>query len=129
MINKKIELFLERNNMNYLFCLLSNLEVLRINTLPSYVKQKFDKKITEIAMEHVAQNEIPDYIIEIAEAELAMAQQSQPFDDEDSDLIMDSETIDDSKRFIEEIQEENKIDLNDEDDYFDQTDDDDDDDF
>ncbi len=126
MINKKIETFLEKNNMNYMFCMLSNLEVQRINTLPPYVKHKFTEKITEIAMEHVAENDVPDYIIEIAEAEIAMAQDSQPFDDEDSDLIMDSETFDDSKRFIEEIQEEEKS-AKDEDDYFDHVEDDDDD--
>ncbi len=128
MINKKIETFLEKNNMNYLFCMLSNLEVQRINNLPPYVKQKFKEKITEIAMEHVAENEVPDYIIEIAEAELAMAQESQPFDDEDSDLIMDAETYDDSKRFIQEIQEEEQSNDAD-DDFFGPGDDDDDDDL
>jgi hypothetical protein len=72
MINKRVETFLEHNNMNYMFCLLSNLEVLRINSLPSYIKQKFDRKITEIAMEHVAQNEVPDYLMDIEEAKLEM---------------------------------------------------------
>ncbi|MDZ4122165.1 MAG: hypothetical protein U1C33_07065 [Candidatus Cloacimonadaceae bacterium] len=128
MINKKIETFLEKNNMNYLFCLLSNLEVQRINTLPSYVKQKFNTKVTEMAMEHVADNEVPDYIIEIAEAELAMVQQSSPIDDEDNDLILDNETFDDSVKFIEEIQEEQQV-FSDDDDYFDAVDDDDDDDL
>jgi len=106
MINKKIETFLEKNNMNYLFCMLSNLEVQRINSLPSYVKQKFSTKITELAMEHVAENEVPDYIIEIAEAEIAMAQETKPYDDEDSDLILTNETFDDRAKYIEEIQEE-----------------------
>lgn len=112
--------------MNYLFCLLSNIEVQRINTLPSYVKQKFEKKITEISMEHVAENVIPDYIVEIAEAELAMSQDTKPFDDEDSDLIMDNETFDDSKKFIEEIQAEVET-SDDDDEFFDSSDDDDDD--
>ena len=106
MINKKIETFLVKNNMNYLFCMLSNLEVQRINQLPSYVKQKFTEKITEISMEHVAENDIPDYIIELAEAELLMAQQENPFDDEDNDLIID-ETIDDRAKFVDDIQTEN----------------------
>ncbi len=127
MINKKVETFLEKNNMNYLFCLLSNLEVQRINSLPTYVKQKFDRKITELAMEHVAENEVPDYIIEIAEAELAMAQESAPEDDEDNDLILNFETIDDSKNFIEEIRQENQPEYSDDEDYFDSVDDDDDD--
>ncbi|MDD2331106.1 MAG: hypothetical protein PHI68_00485 [Candidatus Cloacimonetes bacterium] len=108
MMNKKVESFLEKNNMDYLFCMLSNLEVERINKLPTYVKQKFEQKITELAMEHVAENIVPDYIIELAEAELAMAQQSSPFEDdeEDNDLNEDAETIDDSKHFIEEIEDD-----------------------
>jgi len=105
MINKKIETFLEQNNMDYLFCLLSNLEVERINKLPTYVKQKFDKKITEIALEHVAENVVPDYIIELAEAELAMQQQALAYEDDEDDND-DAITIDDSKRFIEDIEEE-----------------------
>ena len=108
MMNKKVESFLEKNNMDYLFCMLSNLEVERINKLPTYVKQKFEQKITELAMEHVAENIVPDYIIELAEAELAMAQQSSPFEDdeEENDLNEDAETIDDSKHFIEEIEDD-----------------------
>ncbi len=126
MINKKIESFLEKNNMNYLFCMLSNLEVQRINQLPSYVKQKFTEKITEISMEHVAENDIPDYIIELAEAELLMAQQENPFDDEDNDLIID-ETIDDRARFVDDIQTENFEPFSDEEevDFIDVSDDDD----
>jgi hypothetical protein len=72
MINKKVETFLEHTNMNYMFCLLSNLEVLRLNSLPAYVKQKFDKKITEFAMDNVAQNSIPDFIMDIEEAKAEM---------------------------------------------------------
>ncbi|MBM4399520.1 MAG: PASTA domain-containing protein [Candidatus Cloacimonetes bacterium] len=72
MINKKVERFLEHTNMNYMFCLLSNLEVSRLNNLPSYVRQKFTDKITELAMEHVAQNEVPDYIMDIEEAKAEM---------------------------------------------------------
>ena len=66
MINEKIENFMEKVNMNYLYCLLSKLEAHRINQLPTYVKQKFQKKITVMSMEHVAENEIPDYITELA---------------------------------------------------------------
>jgi hypothetical protein len=72
MINKRVENFLEHTNMNYMFCLLSNLEVIRLNSLPPYVKQKFDSKITEISMDHVAQNEIPDYMMDIEEAKAEM---------------------------------------------------------
>jgi hypothetical protein len=72
MINKRVENFLEHTNMNYMFCLLSNLEVLRLNSLPPYVKQKFDTKITELSMDHIAQNDIPDYIMDIEEAKAEM---------------------------------------------------------
>ncbi len=72
MINKKVETFLEHTNMNYMFCLLSNLEVLRLNALPSYIKQKFGDKITEIALDHVAENEVPDYMMDIEEAKAEM---------------------------------------------------------
>ena len=65
MVKKPIvETFLEKNNMDYLFLLLSNLEVNRLNSLPYSVKKSFPSKITEFAMEHVAKNEIPDYIVE-----------------------------------------------------------------
>jgi hypothetical protein len=94
MINKKIETFLEHNNMNYMFCLLSNLEVIRLNSLPSYVKQKFSEKITEIAMDHIAENDVPDYIMDIEEAKAEMERlgispeefeggRRESFDDED----------------------------------------------
>jgi hypothetical protein len=72
MINKRVENFLEHTNMNYMFCLLSNLEVLRLNSLPSYVKQKFDSKVTEYAMDNVSQNSIPDFIMDIEEAKAEM---------------------------------------------------------
>ncbi len=61
-MNPKVDQFLERNNMNYLFLQLANLEVRRLSDLPSTVKDKFDEKLTAIALEHVAENEIPDYI-------------------------------------------------------------------
>ncbi len=99
----KIEAFLEKSDMNYLFCLLSKLEIQRINTLPSHVKQRFPEKITVMAMEHVAENEVPDYITEIAEAELAMAQESSPFQEDDMDFDSEEETIDDSSNFIQDM--------------------------
>ena len=72
MINKKVETFLEKHNMNYMFCLLSNLEVQRINQLPPYIKQKFQQKLSEIALEHVADNDVPDYMMDIEEAKAEM---------------------------------------------------------
>lgn len=101
MIDKKIEGFLEKANMNYLFCLLSKLESQRINQFPSYVKQKFDKKITVLAMEHVADNEVPDYISELAEAELALAAERMTDQEDDDTLDFGEETIDDSAKFTQ----------------------------
>jgi len=67
MLNKKIEKFLEANNMNYLYLLLAELEVKRLNSLPLTIREKFEKKITEIALEHVAMNDIPDFLIDYEE--------------------------------------------------------------
>jgi hypothetical protein len=64
MIDTKVEKFLESNNINYMFLMLANLEVTRLTNLPDHIKKNFDKKITELALLHVAKNEIPDYIIE-----------------------------------------------------------------
>lgn len=64
MLNQKIEKFLEKNNFTYLYLLLANLEAERLNNIPFTVRKKFDKKITELALEHVADNDIKDYIIE-----------------------------------------------------------------
>nr|MDK2850153.1 hypothetical protein [Candidatus Cloacimonadota bacterium] len=103
MIDKKIEDFLEKGNMTYLFCLLSNLEAHRINNFPSFVKQKFDKKITVLAMEHVADNEVPDYVTELEEAERIMAAERAKYED-DEGLDFSEETIDDSARFVRELE-------------------------
>jgi hypothetical protein len=64
MLNPKIEHFLEKHNMNYMFLLCANLEVKRLSNLPGFVKEKFDRKITEVALEHVSDNDIPDYVTE-----------------------------------------------------------------
>lgn len=104
MTNEKIEGFLEKVNMNYLFCLLSKLEAQRINQFPSFVKNRFEEKITIMAMEHVAENEVPDYISELEEAERAMAAERALYDDDDDGLDFGEETIDDSAKFAKEIQ-------------------------
>lgn len=132
MINEKIENFLEKVDMNYLFCLLSKLEAQRLNQFPTYVKHKFPNKISVLSMEHVADNEIPDYITELAEAELAAQQEASPFGD---DELPDEgeETIDDSEKFIEELESDNLDKYEDEDedeeeDFFSETEDNDEDD-
>ena len=59
-----VEKFLEDNNMTYLFLLLANLEVERLSNLPFTVKKAFKDKLTNMALEHIAENEVPDYIFE-----------------------------------------------------------------
>lgn len=104
MINKRIETFLEHTNMNYMFCLLSNLEVLRLNSLPPYVKQKFDTKITEIAMDHISQNEVPDYMMDIEEAKAEMERLGISV--EDFDEGMRRAAFDDEDDFEPELEVE-----------------------
>lgn len=128
MINKRVETFLEHNNMNYMFCLLSNLEVLRINALPPYIKQKFDRKITEIAMDHVAQNEVPDYIEDIEEAQAEMLRlgltpeefesggRRDRFDDED-DFDLDAENDEFQGAYVPTFSEKSFDDEDEDDDF------------
>jgi len=103
MIHEKIETFLEKADINYLFCLLSELEAYRLLQLPVYVRQKFPEKITVMAMNHVAENEVPDYISELAEAELAAMEQESPFIEEEGGEEEAEETVDDSTKFIEDF--------------------------
>lgn len=69
MLNTKVDKFLEDNNMTYLFLMLGNLEVQRLTNLPGVIKEKFEEKITETALLHVADNMVPDYIMEESEIE------------------------------------------------------------
>jgi len=64
-----IENFLEENNMTYLFLLLANLEAERISNLPFSVKRILQGKVTTNALEHIAANDIPDYVVEVEEEE------------------------------------------------------------
>ena len=63
-MNPKVDEFLEKHNMTYLFLLMANLEVERLNNLPYTVKKQLKGKLTNIALEHVAENIIPDYVVE-----------------------------------------------------------------
>jgi hypothetical protein len=64
MLNPKVEKFLEENNFTYLYLLLANLEAERLSNLPYSVRKNFQKKVTSMALEHIAANDIPDYIVE-----------------------------------------------------------------
>lgn len=67
--DKKVNQFLETNNMDYLYLILANLEVDRLSNLPDPIKKNFKKKISDMALEHTAINEIPDYVLEMIENE------------------------------------------------------------
>lgn len=116
MISKKIESFLEKTDMNYLFCLLAKLESRRVSQLPAYVRNHFPEKIAVMSMNHVADNDVPDYFAEIEEANMIMAMQNSPFRDEDTDTDLGEETFDDTKEHIEELVHENLDSYEDEDD-------------
>ncbi len=105
MIDKKIETFLEKTDVNFLFCLLAKLESQRLTQLPVYVRQRFPEKISVLSMDHVASNEVPDYFAEIEEANEAMAQMASPFADADAEP--GEETFDDSTEHIEELIHDN----------------------
>ncbi len=88
MINPEIEKFLEKSDMSYMFCLLANKEIERINKLPQSIKDAFKKTITEEALEHVAKNYIPDYMFESNEAMIEKRDEEldMNFDDDDDDI-------------------------------------------
>ncbi len=65
-----VEKFLENNNMTYLFLLLANLEVQRLSNLPFTIKKSLKGKLTSLALEHIADNKIPDYVMEEGENEI-----------------------------------------------------------
>jgi hypothetical protein len=68
-MDPKVEKFLEDNNMTYLYLLLANLEVERLSNLPFTVKKQIKGKITNKALEHIAANNIPDYVMQEFEEE------------------------------------------------------------
>lgn len=89
--DKRIDQFLETNNMDYLYLILANLEVERLSNLPDFVKKNFTKKISDMALEHTADNDIPDFILEQLELENLENQKNnyRDFDDEGDDDFAD----------------------------------------
>ena len=98
MINAEIEKFLEESDMSYMFCLLANKEIERMNKLPQSIKDAFKRPITEEALEHIAKNYIPDYMFESNEA---MIQKR----DEEFDMSIDDDEDDDFKTLMGNIEE------------------------
>ena len=80
MLNPNVEKFLEDNNMTYLFLMLSNLEVERLSNLPDIIKKQFEGRITEAALEHVAENMIPDYLADMPELPPEEEENVNPFE-------------------------------------------------
>lgn len=109
MKDDKIDAFLEKTNMNYLFCLLSKLEGQRISNFPPMVRQTFSKKLGVIAMEHVASNDVPDYLEELEEAERILAQKLAEAEEDDDDIQFTQETYDDSERYTQGVEEEIEV--------------------
>ena len=62
-MSNKVQGFIENNNNTFLFLILANEELKRLNKLPFPVKTKFEKKVPIIALEHVSEGNIPDYFV------------------------------------------------------------------
>ena len=124
MINEKLETFLEKADMNFLFCLLAQLEAYRLLQFPAYVRQKFEDKIAIMAMNHVAENEVPDYITELAEAELAAAQEKLFMEEESAEEEEAEEEIEDADEYNEELSDTDSFEeVDEEEDFYDDNED------
>ena len=124
MINEKLETFLEKADMNFLFCLLAQLEAYRLLQFPAYVRQKFEDKIAIMAMNHVAENEVPDYITELAEAELAAAQEKIFMEAASAEEEEAEEEIEDADEYNEELSDTDSFEeVDEEEDFYDDNED------
>ena len=63
MRDKTVSKFLEERNCTYLYLLLANEEYRRLHKVPSVVRNGFDEKITTMSLNHVAEKNIPDYMM------------------------------------------------------------------
>ena len=70
MIDTRVEEFLEKHNINYLFLILASLEAERLSSLSGFAKNNLKKKLTEESLLHVALNDVPDYIAEEIEMQM-----------------------------------------------------------
>ncbi len=64
MNSKIVQKFIENNNCTYLFLVLANEELNRLSKLPYPVREKFDKKLPAMALDHIAEGNIPDYFVQ-----------------------------------------------------------------
>ncbi|HHI87972.1 MAG TPA: hypothetical protein ENK03_03475 [Candidatus Cloacimonetes bacterium] len=63
MDSKLMQQFVEENNCTFLYLILANEELKRISKIPFEIKKDLGKKLTTIALDHVAADDIPDYFI------------------------------------------------------------------
>ncbi len=94
---KVIDSFLENHNMDYLFCILAKHEAERLTDLPESIKKGFKGKLTTIALNHIALNEVPDYLVEQFEQELAENRGN-------SDFEYEEEYENDMSKFTEDLE-------------------------
>ncbi|MCD6101890.1 MAG: hypothetical protein J7J77_02415 [Candidatus Cloacimonetes bacterium] len=64
MNSKIVQKFIENSNCIYLFLVLANEELSRLSKLPYPVREKFNKKLPVMALEHIAEGNIPDYFVQ-----------------------------------------------------------------
>ncbi len=77
MLDKKVDQILESLNKDYLFLIAAEKEAQRLRKLPNVIKEQFKKHLSQEAIEHVAQNNIPEYTIEDIEDETEEVVESQ----------------------------------------------------
>ncbi|MBC8382762.1 MAG: hypothetical protein H8E22_02925 [Candidatus Cloacimonetes bacterium] len=63
MDSKLVQKFIEENNCTFLYLILANEELKRITKIPFEIKKNLGNKLTTVALDHVAADDIPDYFI------------------------------------------------------------------
>ena len=63
MDSRLMQKFIEENNCTFLYLILANEELKRISKIPFQLQKSMDKKLTTIALDHIAAGDIPDYFI------------------------------------------------------------------
>jgi hypothetical protein len=113
MSNKKenlVDRFLESHNMDYFYCILADKEADRLSRLPDAVKKSFKDKITTIALNHIAQNDIPDY--QVADYEM-----DSEVEEEEEEVFVSPPVISDNLENYPDESTDDDDDLDDDDDF------------
>lgn len=61
MVKNNVDEFLDNNNLKYIFVILASMESKRLTSLPKVIKNSIPSKITEVALDHVADGNFPIY--------------------------------------------------------------------